>query len=126
MGLMNKNPKIHFTHLQGRRKKVIERYQNEKKRAQEQNIQYDSSSTLLNSNFLKNVKEKHQFVKNKYKFNEVKSNSLGHYSKGVLTLSKFDLKRINEGVKQDEEETQQRKRGKPFGKRKNIKKGRKH
>jgi gluconate kinase len=35
MGLTKKNPKIHFTHLQGRRQKVIERFQGEKKRAKD-------------------------------------------------------------------------------------------
>ena len=95
MGLDKKNPKIHFSHLQGRRKKVIDRYQQQKSRAKEENIQYDSSSTLLNARFLSQIKQKHDFVKNKYKYSEVRSSSVGHYKQGVLSLSKFDLEKIN-------------------------------
>jgi hypothetical protein len=69
------------------------------------------------------LKDKNEFVKNKYKFNEVKSTSVGHYSKGVLNLSKFDLEKINGKRKNEEDDDNKgRKGGKIFKKNKSFKK----
>lgn len=121
MGVSKKNPKIHFSHLQGRRAKVMERYNSEKRRSKEQNIQYDSSSTLLNSSLLQSLKHKHDFVKNKYKYSDMKSTTVGRYNRGVLSLSKFDLEKIN-GKGADREDTGGERRGGSFKHKKGIKK----
>lgn len=98
MGLAKKNnSKMPLTHLMGRRKKLKERYRNEKERAKEENVQYDSCSNLLNSDFMERIKEKDEFVRNRYKFNQNIGSSVGTYKGGVLTLSDGDLRRINGG-----------------------------
>ena len=68
MGLNKRNTKMPFTHLQGRRKKLKDRHHQEKSRANEESIQYDSSMRLLNSEVMEIRKEKDQFEKNKYKY----------------------------------------------------------
>lgn len=40
-------------------------------------------------------------MKNQYKFKEVRGTGVGHYNKGVLNLSKFDLEKIN-GKREEE------------------------
>lgn len=61
MGLNKKNTKVPFTHLQGRRHKLHERHNQEKERAREEAIQYDSSMKLLNSSVMEIKKEKDTF-----------------------------------------------------------------
>jgi hypothetical protein len=41
------------------------------------------------------IKEKDEFVRNRYKFNEHMGSGVGRYKGGVLTLSEADLRRIN-------------------------------
>ena len=52
MGLQKKNTKVPYTHLMGRRNKIVERHAQQKNRSREEDIQYDSSLKLLNSNIL--------------------------------------------------------------------------
>lgn len=83
-----------FTHLQGRRNKLRQRHRAEKDRAREETIQYDSSMRLLNSEVMEIRKEKDQFQKNQYKFENVSSGKVGKEKGGFLELSKNDIARI--------------------------------
>lgn len=121
MGLSRKNGKMPLTHLIGRRKKLKERYEQEKKRAQEENIQYDSSSKLLNSDFMDRIRKKDNFVKNKYKFNDNIGSGIGRYKGGVLNLSDGDLKRINGNQERVIDRTKKIKRGREGGRKKKQK-----
>ena len=94
MGLNKKNTKVPYTHLQGRRNKLKESHREERSRAQQESIQYDSSMRLLNSQVMEMRKEKDQFDRNKYKFQNVSSGKLGKEKGGFLYLSKNDVHRI--------------------------------
>jgi hypothetical protein len=61
MGLNKTNTKVPFTHLQGRRNKLKERHREEKSRAREEGIQFDSSMKLFNSQVMESKKEKDKF-----------------------------------------------------------------
>ena len=83
--------------LKGIRKKVIQNYKKEKERALTENIQYDSIQRFNDKKFLEKKLKKDrnsQFMKNKYKFKDMKSKSLGQYKGGVLNISKNDFKKI--------------------------------
>lgn len=94
MGLNKKNANIPYNHLQGKRQKLRKRYNDEKARAKEENIQFDSSMKLLNSAVMEIKKEKDQFDKNKYKYQEADSSKLGREKEGFLHLTTQDVNRI--------------------------------
>ena len=68
MGLNKHNTSMPYSHLTGRRQKLRARHAQQKARAQEEAIQYDSSMQLLNSNVVALQKSKDTFEKNNYKF----------------------------------------------------------
>ena len=55
LGLGNKT-KVPYDHLMGRRNSIKQKYKQEKARAHEESIQYDSSMQLLNSGLMKQKK----------------------------------------------------------------------
>jgi hypothetical protein len=94
MGLNKTNTKVPYTHLQGRRQTLKDRHQQEKTRAREESIQYDSSMKMLNSAVMEIRKEKDHFEKNKYKYEQGSTTKVGREKDGVLILSKQDISRI--------------------------------
>jgi hypothetical protein len=95
MGLNKHNTKVPFTHLQGRRNKMHQRHQEEKQRAREEAIQYDSSMRLLNSSVMEIKRSKDSFEKNQYKFENVSTGKFGREKDGFLHISQQDLDRIH-------------------------------
>lgn len=124
MGLNKHNTKVPFTHLQGRRNKLRSRHSKEKERAREEVIQYDSSMQLLNSSLMEIRKQKDEFDKNRYKFENVSSGKVGFEKDGFLHLRKADLDRINEKGERDRFE-KKRKGGPAGGKKFKMRKGKK-
>jgi len=83
--------------LSGIRQKVLQTYQQQKQRAQSENIQYDPISKVRDKKFLdKKIKKvrKTQFQKDKYKYADMKSRQLGKFKGGALMLTKSDLENI--------------------------------
>lgn len=81
--------------LSGIRKSVLEKYKKEKERSINENIQYDSISRFTDRKFLdKKIKKvsKGQYMKEKYKFKDMKSKSFGNFKNGVLNITKQDYK----------------------------------
>ncbi len=83
--------------LKGIRKNIIEKYKVEKERKRTENIQYDSNLKFQDKKFIdkkiKKDKDNH-FLKNKYKYEGMKSKPLGSFKNGVLKLTKRDVAKI--------------------------------
>lgn len=83
--------------LTGIRKAVLDRYKKEKERSLTENIQYDSISRFNDRKFLdKKIKKvgKSSYMKQKYKYKDMKSKQLGKFKDGILNLSKKDYQHI--------------------------------
>lgn len=84
LGLSKKKVKVPYNHLMGRRDAIKEQYKNEKARAREESIQYDSNMKLLNSKIMEKKREKDDFEKNKYKYTGVEGGRVGRENQGFL------------------------------------------
>ena len=85
--------------LTGIRKKIIQKYKKEKEQLRNENIQYSSSQKFTNVQFLdkklnKNYDKDQSFIKNKFKYEDLKSKQIGKYQPGILTFSKQEIERI--------------------------------
>ena len=86
--------------LTGIRKKIIKDYEEKKKQNFQENIQYSSSEKFHDLGFLaKKTQEKqssnYKFLKNKYKYKDMRSKQLGSFKGGTLTLSKNEISKIS-------------------------------
>lgn len=79
LGVSKKKEKMPYNHLVGRRKVIKEKYKEEKSRAREEGIQYDSNMRLMNSSVMKQFerKGKDAFDKNKYKYDSQAISKIG-------------------------------------------------
>ena len=80
--------------LKGIRKRVISDFKKEKERALTENIQYDSLQKFNDKKFLQKKIQRTKnksFLKNRYKYKDMKSKQLGKFKEGVLNLSKKNL-----------------------------------
>ena len=84
-------------------------------------IQYDSSMQLLNSSVMEIRKQKDEFDKNSYKFQQVSSGKVGFEKDGFLHIRKVDLNRIHE--RSDRPQFERQRRGNPAGKKFKMRKG---
>jgi hypothetical protein len=83
--------------LKGIRKNIIEKYKVEKERTRTENIQYDSNLKFQDKKFIdKKIKKDkgNHFLKNKYKYEGMKSKPIGLFKNGVLKLTKRDVAKI--------------------------------
>ena len=85
--------------LTGIRKKVIDNYKQEKSRKLNEDIQYDSLAKIRDFKFiekkLQEKKNKNNFMKNKYKFKDMKSKGFGNFKDGVLHINDREAKHLN-------------------------------
>ncbi|KAM3128263.1 hypothetical protein pb186bvf_019620 [Paramecium bursaria] len=83
--------------LKGMRSNIIQTIKKEKQDKLDNNIQYQSDLKTKDVNFLNkinNQKNQSQYLKNKYKFKDLKSKSIGKYQNGAIQLSQRDIKVI--------------------------------
>jgi len=79
---------------------------------------------LLNSDIMESKKEKDQFEKNRYKFEQISSGRVGKERNGLLSLNKKDIDRIYGKSEEKKKITKKgREGGKKFNKHKNVKRG---
>ena len=96
----SKGPKMPLPMLQGIRKKIVKDYEIKQKQNLQENIQYSSSEKFHDLGFLKKKTQQKQtsnnkFMRNKYKYKDMRSKQLGNFKDGTLTISKNQIKKIN-------------------------------
>ncbi|EAR83970.2 hypothetical protein TTHERM_00773800 (macronuclear) [Tetrahymena thermophila SB210] len=98
-GMKQKGQKMPLKMLQGIRSKIIDTYKKQKERAITENIQYDSVQRFHDTKFLEKhinkKKQKSEYLKNNYKYKDMKSKQFGDFKGGVLNVSSKDLKNLN-------------------------------
>lgn len=83
--------------LNGIRKKIKKEFEEKEKQKIQENVQYNSSEKYRGLEFLKNQKnsQKSAFLKNKYKYKEMRSKQMGKYKDGALKFSKAEISKIS-------------------------------
>lgn len=83
--------------LNGIRKKIKKEFEEKEKQKIQENVQYNSSEKYRGLEFLKKQKnnQKSTFLKNKYKYKEMRSKQMGKYKDGALTFSKSEINKIS-------------------------------
>ncbi len=76
---------------------MVQNYKREKERALTENIQYDSQMKFHDKKFMekKVIRQKNSsFLKNKYKYKDMKSRQFGKFKNGMLQLTSKDVKSL--------------------------------